>query len=552
MKGRALLGGRKKAHAKRTTAALAPLWRTAFFPLRWARLVIDSGCTWHVHNRLEDLINVRTTNDIITDANGRDINCTRKGDLPLLIRNKRGEEFRFLLRGVRYAPSFDDTLVSVDQLWATANVDSVFRNVRSLVFHTNDRDGTPLHIPFSRLNGLYQLDVGIMGKDNDSAGQALQLKSGIHAAGSTSHVEAQHADDVAATLHRRLHISLGNLRKLAERSADVPAHIANATSLESDYNAIANARRSAHTADAYSPSHPGRLVHTDIVGPFKRSRRGYRYALIFIDDHSRFKFVYFLKAKSEAPAMARRFIARFNAHASQRSRTPVRILGRLHSDNAGEFLSREFTELLDEELIDHTTCPPHAHQLNGVAERAIGSVTALTRSYLTSSNLNVEHWPDAMHMAVDVLNRTTGPRHNAAIGPSSYELLTGSKPKVLPIMPFGCRAFALKPREQYSKTTIDPRAWGRLEPRAMQPLPGRLPYLRAGRRQGGHDLRRSLRGSALPVPTARLAHGRPRRRSATAARCRRLATAGRAGHSAGPRGRRLLDGGGVPPPHLPA
>eukprot|EP00966_Prymnesium_polylepis_P038270 887653-Prymnesium_polylepis.1 len=26
-------------------------------------------------------------------------------------------------------------------------------------------------------------------------------------------------------------------------------------------------------------------------------------------------------------------------------------------------------------------------------------------------------------------------------------------------MPFGCRAFAVKPREQYSKTDIDPRSW---------------------------------------------------------------------------------------------
>eukprot|EP00966_Prymnesium_polylepis_P276425 6386244-Prymnesium_polylepis.1 len=38
-------------------------------------------------------------------------------------------------------------------------------------------------------------------------------------------------------------------------------------------------------------------------------------------------------------------------------------------------------------------------------------------------------------------------------------MLTGSKPRVMSTMPFGCRAFAVKPREQYSKTDIDPRAW---------------------------------------------------------------------------------------------
>ena len=106
-----------------------------------------------------------------------------------------------------------------------------------------------------------------------------------------------------------------------------------------------------------------------------------------------------------------------------------------------------------------TTCPPHVHALNGVAERAISSVLALTRSYLTAGNVATTHWTHAVEMAVDVLNRTSGPAADGKDGPSSYELLTGEKPRVLGIMPFGCRAFAVKPREQYSKTTIDPRAW---------------------------------------------------------------------------------------------
>eukprot|EP00965_Chrysotila_dentata_P118572 3920246-Pleurochrysis_carterae.AAC.1 len=29
----------------------------------------------------------------------------------------------------------------------------------------------------------------------------------------------------------------------------------------------------------------------------------------------------------------------------------------------------------------------------------------------------------------------------------------------MPILPFGCRAFAVKPRPAYSKTRIEPRAW---------------------------------------------------------------------------------------------
>ena len=43
-------------------------------------------------------------------------------------------------------------------------------------------------------------------------------------------------------------------------------------------------------------------------------------------------------------------------------------------DNAGEFLSREFKKMLTDKGIHQTTCPPHVHQLNGVAERAIRSL----------------------------------------------------------------------------------------------------------------------------------------------------------------------------------
>ena len=42
---------------------------------------------------------------------------------------------------------------------------------------------------------------------------------------------------------------------------------------------------------------------------------------------------------------------------------------------------------------------------------------------------------------------------------TSFELLIGEKPKVMGIMPFGCRSFAVKPREAYSKTRIEARAW---------------------------------------------------------------------------------------------
>ena len=76
----------------------------------------------------------------------------------------------------------------------------------------------------------------------------------------------------------------------------------------------ANAPHLPHGGTGYKPTRPGRLVHADLAGPFRRSLLGsYQYLLLVTDDHSRYKHVYFLRKKSEAPALMRRYLASFNA-----------------------------------------------------------------------------------------------------------------------------------------------------------------------------------------------------------------------------------------------
>ena len=53
-----------------------------------------------------------------------------------------------------------------------------------------------------------------------------------------------------------------------------------------------------------------------------------------------------MQAKSEAPRKIQQFAASFNAYASVGKSQPVRIVGALKTDNAGEFTSRLFQEFL--------------------------------------------------------------------------------------------------------------------------------------------------------------------------------------------------------------
>eukprot|EP00965_Chrysotila_dentata_P119306 3944187-Pleurochrysis_carterae.AAC.1 len=81
--------------------------------------------------------------------------------------------------------------------------------------------------------------------------------------------------------------------------------------------------------------------------------------LVIVDDHTRFKAVHLMRHKHEAPTHIRKFLAGFAALLNAGRDTPTRVVGTIHSDNAGEFLSHQLTELLARDGVHATTCPPH-------------------------------------------------------------------------------------------------------------------------------------------------------------------------------------------------
>jgi hypothetical protein len=443
------------------------------------QLVIDSGCTWHIHGHAEDLVNLRPCLDSIGGIDDVAHPCTLIGDLPLYARSKGGRLYRLVLKDVRVAKGLPYSLISVKQLWATSRVDCVFRDSECMVVPMASGD---VLFPFKHRGGIYQWRVdgcAAEAKLQPSSGIALRAAAdfppsvatrlkvptadgqattgAIHRSKASAHLNALGGNTVAAVMHRRLHAGLDRLKRLAHTTADAPAGISTATELNRGPFVEANATRVPHSGSGYSPTYPGRLVHADILGPFTPSRdAGYRFVLVLVDDDSRLKAAYPLKRKSDAPLRVREFVASFNALLNKHSTRPRSCVGALHTDNAGEFLSRDFTEFLCQESIAQTTCPPHVHQLNGVAERAIRSIMEVVRASLLSGNVPVSFWPEALEHAVDILNRTTGPPDDSV---SSYERVTGEKPKVMGILPLGCRVYALKPESQTQKTVPEARAW---------------------------------------------------------------------------------------------
>jgi transposase InsO family protein len=89
-----------------------------------------------------------------------------------------------------------------------------------------------------------------------------------------------------------------------------------------------------------------------------------RYFITFIDDSTRFCYVYLLKSKDEA-------LRYFKTYKVEAENQLERKIKRLRSDRGGEYFSGDFSEFYVEHGIIHESRPPYSPQSNGVAEERI-------------------------------------------------------------------------------------------------------------------------------------------------------------------------------------
>uniref|UniRef100_A0A2N9GK30 Integrase catalytic domain-containing protein n=1 Tax=Fagus sylvatica TaxID=28930 RepID=A0A2N9GK30_FAGSY len=162
------------------------------------------------------------------------------------------------------------------------------------------------------------------------------------------------------------------------------------------------------------------IVHSDVWGPPRvGSLTGKRYYVSFVDDWSRFTWIYFLHRKSEVMQVFKQFHAMVCTQFNKK----IKIL---RSDSGGEYIPKEFKAFLASEGVVHQCSCTEQPQQNGVAERKHRHIQEMARALRLHANLPKVFWAEAANTAVFLINRLPTPLLDNV---SPLEKLHGYPPK---------------------------------------------------------------------------------------------------------------------------
>ena len=118
------------------------------------------------------------------------------------------------------------------------------------------------------------------------------------------------------------------------------------------------------------------LVYSDVWGPSPIfTMRGSRYFVIFIDDYSRFTWIYLMHSRSELLGIYDAFQRMIQTQFSRK----IKIF---RSDNAQEYKQTDFLNILKQNgTLPHSSCPGTSQQ-NGRAERKLRHILDTVRALL--------------------------------------------------------------------------------------------------------------------------------------------------------------------------
>jgi hypothetical protein len=296
-------------------------------------------------------------------------------------------------------------------------------------------------VPVQRVGGLYELTL----HPREAAAGARGFAAPVGAAGSDQGVQTAYHLVAADLWHRRLgHRNMADIKRLGALDVGVPAGLGADGACD-----ICQAGKHSHasfsTPVVERAAERLGLVHTDLCGPMEVESVGRsRYAICFTDDKTRFRWVYFLKQKSDAAGALESLL--------EDAAKPEGIrLRAVRSDGGGEFAG-DFAAVCRRAGVKQQLSAPYAPQQNGVAERTWGVIIGMARCLLADAGLPKVYWPEAVRHAVYLVNRLP----TAALdGDTPYHAWHGKHARLDHLRVFGARAWV----QLEDRRKLDDKAW---------------------------------------------------------------------------------------------
>ena len=171
------------------------------------------------------------------------------------------------------------------------------------------------------------------------------------------------------------------------------------------------------------------------------SLAGAKYFLLFKDDFSYFRTVYFLKHKSEAVDKLNIFL---NLVENQFDRR-VKVM---KSDNGTEIKNARSRDIFEQLGIFHERSVSYTPQQNGRIEREMRTIVEAARAEIYAKDLGISLWAEALNYSVFTINQTGT---SSVTGKSPADLWFGRRVSLHYMKSFGCEYYMMIPDHQRRK-----------------------------------------------------------------------------------------------------
>ena len=373
---------------------------------------VDTGATRHV---CHDKSNYSTYKDVETGQKlymGNSSTADIKGVGDVVLKMTSGKDLK--LRDVVYVPELRKNLVS-GGLLNKFGFKLVFESDKFIL----SKSGMFVGKGYA-LNNMFKMNVIVTNEMNKASTSSTYML------------------EFSNVWHGRLgHVNYNSIKRLIKLEYipkfDIDSNHKCPTCVEAKLT-----RLSFHTVQRNTE--PLDLIHTDVCDlKTIPTRGGNKYFITFIDDSTKYCYIYLLKSKDEA---VDKFVL-YKAEVENQLNRKIKVV---RSDRGGEYVS-PYAEFCAQNGIRHEFTSPYSPQSNGIAERKNRTLKEMVNAMLISSGLNQNMWGEAILSANYLLNKIPHKEKNE----TPYELWMGRKPSYKYLRVWGCLAKVVVPPPKVQK-----------------------------------------------------------------------------------------------------